>query len=49
MQNFDIDDFNILDMNAKKVIETLSFFKEVELVKGDQIHKKTSPNSSRNK
>ncbi len=41
MQDFDLDDFNILDMNAKKVLEVLSEFKDGELVKGEQIHKKT--------
>ncbi len=41
MQDFDLDDFNILDMNAKKVLEALSEFNEGEFVKGDQIHKKT--------
>ena len=42
MQNFDLDDFNILDMNAKKVLEALSEFDEGEFAKGEQIHKKTS-------
>jgi DNA-binding MarR family transcriptional regulator len=41
MQNFDLDDFNILDMNAKKVLEALSEFNEGEFAKGEQIHKKT--------
>ncbi|RPJ64653.1 MAG: hypothetical protein EHM20_18170 [Alphaproteobacteria bacterium] len=42
MQNFNLDDFNILDMNAKKVLEALFEFNEGEFAKGDQIHKKTS-------
>jgi hypothetical protein len=41
MPDFDLDDFNILDMNAKKVLEALSEFLAGEFVKGEQIHKKT--------
>lgn len=41
MQNFELDDYNILDMNAKKVLQALSEFNQGEYVNGDQIHKKT--------
>ncbi len=46
MQDFDLDDFNILDMNAKKVLEALSEFNEGEFAHGEQIHKKTGLISS---
>ena len=39
--DFDLDDFNILDMNAKKVLEVLSEFNAGEFAKGEQLHKKT--------
>lgn len=41
MSDFDLDDFNILDMNAKKVLEALSESPKGESIKGEQIHKKT--------
>ncbi len=40
-QNFDLEDFNMIDMNAKKVLEALSEFDKGELVKGELLHKKT--------
>ena len=40
--DFDLDDFNMIDMNAKKVLKALSEFSKGEFVKGEQIHKKTS-------
>jgi hypothetical protein len=40
-QNFDLEDFNMIDMNAKKVLEALSKFDSGELIKGELIHKKT--------
>ena len=41
MSDFDLDDFNILDMNAKKVLVALSEFNEGEFANGTQLHKKT--------
>jgi hypothetical protein len=41
MPDFDLDDFNILDMTAKKVLESLSKFNEGEFVRGEELHKKT--------
>ena len=41
VQNFDLDDFNMIDMQAKKVLETLSEFDKGEVIKGDMLHKKT--------
>jgi hypothetical protein len=41
MQNFELDDYNILDMTAKKVLEALAEFAEGEFVNGEQLHKKT--------
>ena len=40
-QNFDLEDFNMIDMKAKKVLEALSKFDKGETVKGDLIHMKT--------
>ena len=40
--DFNLDDFNMIDMKAKKVLEALSEFNKGEFVKGEQIHKKTS-------
>jgi hypothetical protein len=40
--DFSLDDFNMIDMNAKKVLVALSEFNEGEFVKGEQLHKKTS-------
>jgi hypothetical protein len=41
LENFELDDFNILDMKAKKVLLALAEFNRGEFAKGDQIHKKT--------
>lgn len=41
VEDFDLDDFNMIDMTAKKVLETLSEFSKGELIKGELIHKKT--------
>jgi hypothetical protein len=41
VSDFDLEDFNMIDMNAKKVLVALSEFTEGELVKGELIHKKT--------
>jgi DNA-binding MarR family transcriptional regulator len=40
--DFDLDDFNMIDMKAKKVLEALSEFNKGEFIKGQQIHVKTS-------
>jgi hypothetical protein len=40
--DFSLDDFNMIDMNAKKVLVALSEFNAGEFVKGEQLHKKTS-------
>jgi hypothetical protein len=42
VQNFDLDDFNMIDMKAKKVLEALSGFDRGLLVKGELVHKTTS-------
>lgn len=39
--DFDLDEFNMIDMDAKKVLVALSEFNAGEFAKGDQIHKKT--------
>ncbi len=39
--DFDLDDFNMIDMNAKKVLVALAEFNKGEFVKGNDIHKKT--------
>lgn len=41
VQNFDLEDFNMIDMQAKRVLETLAKFDKGQLVKGDLIHIKT--------
>ena len=41
MSDFDLEDFNMIDITAKKVLEALSEFNKGEFVKGEQIHKKT--------
>ncbi len=41
VSDFDLDDFNMIDLDAKKVLVALSEFNEGELVKGELIHKKT--------
>jgi DNA-binding MarR family transcriptional regulator len=40
-RDFDLDEFNMIDMDAKKVLEALSEFNKGEFAKGEQIHKKT--------
>jgi hypothetical protein len=42
LNEFDLDDFNMIDKNAKKVLEALNEFGKGEFVKGEQLHKKTS-------
>jgi hypothetical protein len=41
VENFDLEDFNMIDMTAKKVLEALSEFNKGEFAKGVEIHKKT--------
>jgi hypothetical protein len=41
VSDFDLEDFNMIDMNAKKVLVALSKFSEGEVIKGELIHKKT--------
>jgi len=41
VQNFDFEDFNMIDFNAKKVLEVLSGFDRGLLVKGELLHKNT--------
>jgi hypothetical protein len=41
MQDFDLDDFNTIDMNAKKVLAALAEFNRGEFAHGEEIHKKT--------
>jgi hypothetical protein len=41
IKDFERYDFNLIDMDAKKVLEALSEFNVGEFVKGEQIHKKT--------
>ena len=40
-RDFDLDEFNMIDMNAKKVLEALAELNRGEFAKGEQIHKKT--------
>ena len=42
VESFDLEDFNMIGLRAKKVLVALSEFDRSELVKGDLIHKKTS-------
>jgi hypothetical protein len=42
MSDFDLEDFNMVDMDAKKVLEALAEFGKGELIKGELIHKKTA-------
>lgn len=42
MDDFELEDFNMIDLDAKKVLEVLSKFSKGEFVKGFQIHKETS-------
>jgi hypothetical protein len=39
--DFDLDEYNMVDMNAKKVLEALAEFNKGEFAKGEDIHKKT--------
>jgi len=41
VQEFEIDDFNMLDMNAKKDLTSLSEFENGLLAKGKLLHKNT--------
>ncbi len=41
VQNFDLEDFNMIDMQAKKVLQTLAKYEKGELVKGEILHKET--------
>ena len=41
IENFNLDDFNTIDMNAKKVLIALSEFEKGLLIKDELIHKKT--------
>lgn len=40
-KDFNLDDFNMIDMKAKKVLEALSESPKGEFAKGEEIHKKT--------
>ncbi len=40
-QNFDLDDYNMIDMNAKKVLVALSESEKGTVLKGEEIHRKT--------
>lgn len=40
-EDFDLDDFNMIDVDAKKVLVALSGFEKGELIKGELIHKRT--------
>ena len=40
-QDFELDDFNMIDVKAKHVLEALHEFEKGELVKGELIHKRT--------
>jgi hypothetical protein len=42
LKDFNLEDFNMIDMKAKKVLEALAEFNEGEFARGEQIHKKTS-------
>jgi hypothetical protein len=39
--DFDVDELNVVDMDAKKVLVALSEFNRGEFVKGEQIREKT--------
>jgi len=39
--DFDLEEFNMIDFDAKKVLETLAEFNKGQYITGDQIHKKT--------
>lgn len=40
-EKFELEDFNMIDMQAKKVLVALSEFDKGLLVKGEMVHKKT--------
>jgi hypothetical protein len=40
-ENFELEDFNMVDMQAKKVLVALSEFERGIMVKGEEIHIKT--------
>jgi len=40
-QDFELDDFNMINMKAKHVLEALHEFEKEELVRGELIHKRT--------
>ena len=40
-ESFDLEDYNMIDMRAKRVLVALSEFEKGELAKGELIHKKT--------
>jgi len=40
-RDFDLDEVNVIDMDAKKVLVALSEFSRGEFVRGEQIRKKT--------
>ncbi len=39
--DFDLDEYNMVDMDAKKVLKALSEVNQGEFAKGEEIHKKT--------
>ncbi len=39
--DFDLDEYNMIDMNAKKVLEALSELNKGGFAKGEELHKKT--------
>lgn len=41
VESFSLDDFNMIDLNAKKVLVALSEYEKDLLVKGELVHKKT--------
>lgn len=41
MENFELEDFNMIDMDAKRVLEALAEVKRGEFVHGEEIHMKT--------
>ena len=41
LKDFDLEDFNMIDMNSKKVLEALAELPEGTFAKGDLIHMKT--------
>ncbi len=41
VDDYSLDDFNMIDLNAKKVLVALSEYERGLLVKGELVHKKT--------